>query len=117
MSLEINIPIPPPDDNESDWHMVPDESGKLYLINENEVLSEIQPSFNFDKDVIFELYTLKNQDNPQKLHINDHVSLITSHYNVLKPTRIVVHGYNSHGELTKSFRQGLLILKFFLNIY
>lgn len=60
-----------------------------------------------DKDVRIELYTLGNLNEPQLLEINNTNSVETSNYNSKIPTRIFVHGFLSHGTLTKVFIKGI----------
>lgn len=103
MALELNIPNPPPEQVEADWTMVPDEDGHMHLVNVQSALNEPQPSFNVNIGVIFELYTLKNPNTPQLLRLNDVGSLANSNFDPNRPTRFVVHGWNSKGDLTISF--------------
>lgn len=60
-----------------------------------------------EKDVRIELYTLKNPNEPQLLHINDLNSIEKSNYNLKNPTRIFIHGFQSNGGLTKIFIDGI----------
>lgn len=79
----------------------------MYLVNVQAALDEPQPFFNVEQDVRLELYTLKNQNDPQILQPNDG-ALDQSNFNPQRNIRIVTHGWNSDNELAKSFSKGTL---------
>lgn len=86
--------------------MIPDDQGKLYLINVRSAMIEPQPFFNVQTGVLFELYTPQNPTNAQFLRINDVELLANSYFDPSRPTRIVIHGFNSKGGLTDAFQRG-----------
>lgn len=59
-----------------------------------------------EKDVRFDLFTLKNPSEPEFLLINDTTSFEKSNYDRDIPTRIFVHGFQSKGELRESMTNG-----------
>ena len=108
IGIQINIPIPPPKTVDSDWHLVPDEKGNFYLVNVDEALIN-QPktrSSNAYNYVHFELYTIHNPRERQLLYLNTPDSVRNSNYDASKPTRFVVHGWNSIGHVTDVFCEG-----------
>lgn len=76
------------------------------MINVQSAMIEPQPFFNVQTGVLFELYTLRNPRNVQYLRINDVESLANSYFDASRPTRIVIHGFNSKGDLTVAFQRG-----------
>lgn len=103
---EINVDTPPKPDIHSEWTLIPDEEGKLHMVNVKSALNEPQPFFNVESGVIFELYTAANPQTPHILFPGDVTSLAHSYFNRHHPTRFVVHGWNSKGSLTESFGRG-----------
>lgn len=96
---------PPPEQlDDQEWSMIPDEDGNLYMVNTAEALSEPQQPFVAHTGVIFELYTLDNPTNAQILHTGNAQELAASNFNPARPTRFVVHGWNSRGGLTTIFQ-------------
>lgn len=67
---------------------------------------ELIKYFNVSTDVQFHLYTLKNPIIPQILSINNTNSFDESNFNYEVPTRILVHGFQSKGELRKTLSEG-----------
>lgn len=67
--------------------------------------------FNVRRDVRFDLYTLKNPNEPQHLVIYDINSIIDSNFNCDVPTRILIHGFQSEGGLRNVFTEGKLVKK------
>jgi len=57
--------------------------------------------FNVETDVQFHLYTLKNPIISQILSMNNTNSFDESNFNYEVPTRILVHGFQSNGELRR----------------
>ena len=87
--------------------MVPNEKGNFYLVNVDEALSQPKTrAFNAHNDVYFELYTIHNPREKQLLYLNNPDSVRNSNYDSSKPTRFVVHGWNSNGYVTDVFCQG-----------
>lgn len=97
--------------------MIPDDQGKLYLINVQSAMIEPQPFFNVQTGVLFELYTLQNPRNAQFLRINDVESLANSYFDASRPTRIVIHGFNSKGDLTTAFQTGIVCIYDYTSLF
>ncbi|XP_031622980.1 uncharacterized protein LOC116340565 [Contarinia nasturtii] len=57
--------------------------------------------FDVDKDVRFDLYTLNNPTVPQILDLNNINTITESNFKSEVPTRIIIHGFFSNGQLTK----------------
>lgn len=106
MALELTVPNPPPEQVDAEWTLIPDEEGNLHLVNVQSALNEPQPFFNVQLGVIFELYTPQNPRDVEILRTNDVTSLANSYFDPSRPTRFVVHGWNSKGDLTRSFQRG-----------
>ncbi|XP_037028793.1 pancreatic lipase-related protein 2-like [Bradysia coprophila] len=103
LAMEIDIPNPPPEQQDAEWVLIPDEDDHLHLVNVQSALNEPQPKFNVEIGVIFELYTRYNPHIAQILRPDDLVSLASSNFSPNRPTRFVSHGWNSKGDLTHSF--------------
>lgn len=89
---------------------VPNQFGYPIPVNVSEVLASSQPYFDVNNDVRFDLYTMKNKDEPQILVLNDIDSIKSSNFNRTLPTRIYVHGWQEHGSvIRKTFNDGELI--------
>uniref|UniRef100_A0A182YJC7 Lipase domain-containing protein n=1 Tax=Anopheles stephensi TaxID=30069 RepID=A0A182YJC7_ANOST len=81
------------------WKLVPDESGRLRLINTNpyaipENDNEVEPLFNPETDVIFRLFTRRNPAHGQVLQWNNPASVQNSNFVASHPTRFTIHGWN-----------------------
>lgn len=66
-----------------------------------------------DPDIKYFLYTRKNQNDRQSIHIDDSwakSNLSDSYFNPKHPTKIILHGYNSDMFLTPliQMKEGLL---------
>lgn len=61
------------------------------------------PFFSVDEDVRFELYTMKNPKEAQVLELNNYTTVKKSHFNWLRPTRIIVHGWMSDETFVSDF--------------
>lgn len=62
--------------------------------------------FDAETDVHFHLYTLKNPTTPQLLSMNNTKSFDVSNFNYDVPTRILIHGFQSNGELRRVLTEG-----------
>ncbi|XP_050091952.1 uncharacterized protein LOC126575349 [Anopheles aquasalis] len=81
------------------WKLVPDESGRLRLINTNpydipEEENVVEPLFNAETDVIFRLFTRRNPAHGQVLQWNNPASVQNSNFVAGHPTRFTIHGWN-----------------------
>lgn len=82
---------------EEDWHLVPDNNGRLHLVDINNVDLEIEPSFIAFDDLIFRLWTRANPNQPQIIQIYNDVQLNASHFNPSLQTRFHAHGWGTGG--------------------
>ncbi|KFB37748.1 hypothetical protein ZHAS_00005062 [Anopheles sinensis] len=99
----------------SNWKLVPDESGRLHLVNGNpydlpENENEIEPLFNAETDVIFRLFTRRNPAHGQILEWNNPASVQNSNFIASHPTRFTIHGWNGGADsgLHANIRQNYL---------
>uniref|UniRef100_A0A182S672 Lipase domain-containing protein n=1 Tax=Anopheles maculatus TaxID=74869 RepID=A0A182S672_9DIPT len=81
------------------WKLVPDESGRLRLVNTNpyaipENHNEVEPLFNPETDVIFRLFTRRNPAHGQVVQWNNPASVQNSNFVASHPTRFTIHGWN-----------------------
>lgn len=102
----IDIEIPPSDDIEGEWALVPGENGRVYKVHVDTVMNEPMQSFDANNDVLFELFTPENPEQPQFIIPQNVTSLKTSNFSSERPTRIIIHGWNSQGYLTPLFADG-----------
>lgn len=100
------------DNNE--WTMIPDTEFNMYMIDlNNATTSEPVPHFDATTGVIFELYTLHNPFDAEILQIGKIPELFVSHFNGTRPTRIVLHGWNTNGGVTTTFQNGIIAVRVF----
>ncbi|CRK89447.1 CLUMA_CG003192, isoform A, partial [Clunio marinus] len=62
------------------------------IIQEDE---NISPNFNAERDVFFLLFTRLNPFVGQRMQLNDVNSILASNYDVRRPTRFIIHGFQS----------------------
>lgn len=106
-AYEVIVSNPPPAQNDyTPIAMVPDENYKMYPVNVEECMKEELAPYDLHAGVIFELYTLHNPKERQILNTNDTRSLAASNFNASRPTRFVVHGWNTNGGVTTAFQNG-----------
>lgn len=84
---------------------VPSADGLLYSVDVDAVMSEPFPYFPISVNVLFELFTPLNPDEPQIITHSNETSLRQSNFNPAYPTRILIHGWNSRGSLTPRFAE------------
>lgn len=82
---------------DEDWHLVPNDSGDLHLIDIN-APEEVETAFNPQQDVIFLLFTRLNPLQPQRIVLNNAATLANSNFNAAHPTRYLIHGWNGHDD-------------------
>lgn len=82
---------------EEDWHLVPDNDGKLHLVDINNVEMEMEPSFVALNDMIFRLWTRANPNQPQIIQIYNNAQLDASNFNPALQTRFHAHGWGTGG--------------------
>lgn len=89
------------------WALVPSRFGFPIPVNVAKFLASPRPFFDVNSDVEFDLYTLKNKEEPQILVLGDVESIKSSNFNKNVPTRIYVHGWQEHGSTMKrTFNDG-----------
>lgn len=99
---------PPPEQiDDPEWSWIPDEDGQLHKVNTLSANNEPVPFFNAEIGVIFELYTQRNPIEMQTIRTGDVESLAASYFDPSRPTRIVIHGWNSKGSVTQTFQRGI----------
>lgn len=76
---------------------MPTRNGTIARVNLTEAMEMIQPYFQLEQDVKFELYSLKNPNKPQILSLDDLNTITTSNFNKNVPTRIFIHGWQEYG--------------------
>lgn len=90
-------------DHDDGWTWVPTRSGIPMPLKVATALSQPQLLFNVEDDVTFELYTLKNKEQPQILVPGDVLSVTSSNFNRSLPTRIYIHGWQEYAGNMKSY--------------
>ncbi|XP_031833782.1 pancreatic triacylglycerol lipase-like [Nomia melanderi] len=76
-----------------------DDNGNLVKIDltDNDDETEEETKKDLHNRVFFYLYTKATPNNPEKLYLDDLKALKKSHFNSMKPTKFVTHGWvNSH---------------------
>jgi pimeloyl-ACP methyl ester carboxylesterase len=76
------------------WNMIPDEEGKLHVIDLNPVEDVVEPAFNPETDTRFVLFTRSNPNSGQVLTTNAD-NIRNSNFNSAWPVRLLIHGWNS----------------------
>ncbi|XP_037031482.1 lipase member H-A-like [Bradysia coprophila] len=105
-------PLPKNEDNQEDWQLVPDASGKMHMVDtKSSDVDEIGPSFVGMQDMVFRLFTRSNLNTPQIIRINNPGDLAASFFNPQRQTRYMIHGWLGGGDGDN----GLPIMRSFLN--
>ena len=99
LAVDIIVENPPRDIVEGEFSFIPHTDGKFYRVHTASALTEPFPYFELKFGVFFRLNTLANPTEPQDISALDVDSLNNSHFNASRPTRINIHGWNSHGTL------------------
>lgn len=108
-AIEVEVENPPPEQIDNpEWTMIPDESGQMHMVNTFSAMNAPIEPFNLHTGVIFELYTLRNPTEAQILHTGNLAELADSYFDPSRPTRFIVHGWNTNGGVTTSFQKGEL---------
>lgn len=97
----------------SDWSWVTSEDGTTseYVdLSQTVVESDIVAS-ELKANVIFNLYTVSNPETTQIIYLDDDETLTASNFDASKPTRFVVHGWQSSDStsMCTSIRTGNVI--------
>lgn len=90
--------------------MVPTRSGIPIPASIASAFSQPQLYFKVENDVVFELYTLKNKQEPQILSPKNISTITSSNFNKTLPTRIYIHGWQEYAGIMKSyFNDGMIL--------
>lgn len=76
------------------WNLIPNDDGRLHLVDINPVQAEISPLFNSDVDTTFLLFTRSNPTVAQRVTWTA-ASISNSNFNSAHPVRVLIHGFNS----------------------
>lgn len=80
----------------SRWALVPDNEGRMHLMDLNPVTIEPEPYFNANTDVFFVLFTRRNPTSGQRL-AQTTASINNSQWsNAAGGTRFIIHGWNNN---------------------
>jgi hypothetical protein len=74
--------------------MIPDEEGKLHVIDVNPIEDVVEPAFNPETDTRFVLFTRNNPTSGQQL-LTTIESIRDSNFDKSAPVRVLIHGWNS----------------------
>lgn len=77
--------------------------------SKTEIAENACPIFSAERDVIFQLFTAKNPNEPQILKLNDITTAKNSNFNRKLPTRMLIHGWQSRGQLEKKFAEAYFV--------
>jgi len=114
VASSVGNPVPVHDDNQVDWHLIPDANGKLHLVDiKSENGGDIVPTFVGMNDMVFRLFTRSNMNTPQVVRINNQADLANSFFNPQHQTRYMIHGWLGGGD--GELDNGLPIMRAFLN--
>lgn len=78
------------------WALVPDNEGRMHLMDMNPIEAEPEPSFNPDVDVFFVLFTRRNPTAGQRLSFNAANIRSTNWNSNAGGTRFIIHGFNNN---------------------
>lgn len=108
LAIEVNVENPPPEEiDDPEWTLIPDENYQMHLVNTISAKNEPVPFFNAELGTIFELYTPQNPVEMQIIQSGNVLSLASSYFDPSRPTRVVIHGWNSRGSVTHTFQEGM----------
>lgn len=87
--------IAPHEDVQHRWSLVPDNEGRMHLVDLNPVEVVAEPFFNADNDVFFLLFTRRNPLVGQRIGF-DAAAIRNTNWNINAPgTRFIIHGFNN----------------------
>lgn len=87
--------VAPREEVEHRWSLVPDNEGRMHLVDLNPVEVVIEPLFNADNDVFFLLFTRRNPLVGQRIGF-DAAAIGATNFNRNQETRFIIHGYNNN---------------------
>lgn len=85
-----------PTESNHRWALVPDNEGRMHLMDLNPIEVEVEPAFNADNDVFFVLFTRRNPTSGQRLSFNAAAIRNTNWNSAAGGTRFIVHGFNNN---------------------
>ncbi|XP_055627919.1 pancreatic lipase-related protein 2-like [Toxorhynchites rutilus septentrionalis] len=80
--------------------LIRDDHGNMHLVNPDPysvIDADLEPFFNAEADMVFRLFTRRNQFQAQILGLNNPSSVQSSNFNPAHPTRFTIHGWNADG--------------------
>lgn len=80
--------------DENRWNLVPDEDGKMHVVDINPISDNFEPIFNPEVDTRFVLFTRQNPTSGQQITWSTQ-SIQNSNFNSAHPVRVLIHGWNS----------------------
>jgi hypothetical protein len=84
----------PIDDEKHRWTLVPDQEGRMHLLDMNPIELEPEPAFNPATDIIFLLFTRRNTA-AQRITL-DMNTVRNSQWAAAQGARFIIHGWNSN---------------------
>ncbi|KAG5668798.1 hypothetical protein PVAND_016724 [Polypedilum vanderplanki] len=102
----FSLPI---DEEKHRWTLVPDQEGRMHLLDMNPIEMEPEPAFNANNDVIFLLFTRRNRNAGQRITF-DMNTVRNSNWIASQGARFIIHGWNSNQNtaMNNFIRQQLL---------
>lgn len=90
------------------WTLVPDQEGRMHMLDMNPIEMEPEPAFNAMNDVVFTLFTRRNTA-PQRITF-DMNTVRNSQWAAASGARFIIHGWNSNANTAMNtfIRQSLL---------
>jgi len=76
------------------WSLIPDQEGRMHLIDLNPMEVEVEPFFNPDTETRFLLFTRSNPTASQVLTFNA-AQIRQTNFNQNDGVRFLIHGFNS----------------------
>ncbi|CAO1426220.1 unnamed protein product [Diamesa serratosioi] len=86
--------VAPREEVQHKWSLVPDNEGRLHLVDLNPIDVVVEPLFNADRDVFFLLFTRRNPLVGQRIGF-DAAAIGNTNFNRNQNTRIIIHGFNN----------------------
>lgn len=101
VNIAVSSPLPrqrlPHDEQDHRFAMIPDNDGKMHLVDLQSYEEAIEPNFVAEEDVRFYLFTRSNPTTAQEIFMNVE-SIRTSHFNENHWTKFSIHGWLSDSE-------------------
>ena len=75
------------------WTLIPDDDGRMHLMDMDPSEVKVEPFFNAETDVIFSLFTQRNPTAGQIITWSNE-TMQNSQFDPSHPTRFLIHGWN-----------------------